>query len=260
MSEGGLLAWKIQKVRRPANGIQSTCNFTDLNRPLPDPPKDQMWIQHGREWKLVPVACAVPEDIGTGALTAAAAESVPGVSSGVTEAVAVSMAVPVVPSSSPSTAVDKVSADAAGQIFENAAIEQGVMYHEVQPSDTFQGICLRYKITPTELRRANKMMGTNLRLAPERLVIPLNDKNSSLRNDDGKRGSTKEEQIAKLVWEVSNRLRRQSDNDITKQQQIRLSSPLEYPEARAYLDLNDWDLEKAVENAMEDLGWSSEHA
>ncbi|KAL3794685.1 hypothetical protein HJC23_010113 [Cyclotella cryptica] len=260
MSEGGLLAWKIQKVKRPANGIQSTCNYTDLNRPLPDPPKDQMWIQDGREWKLVPVACAVPADVGTGDLTAAAAESVEGVSSGVAQAVAMSVAVPVVPAYSAATAAGKVSTDSARSIREFTAMEDGVMFHEIQPSDTFQGICLRYKITPTELRRANKMMGTNLQLAPKRLVIPVNGKNASLRNDNGKRGLTKEEQIAKLVWEVSNRFRRQSDNTNSQQQQNRLPSPLEYSEARAYLELNDWDLDRAMENAFDDVGWSSEHA
>jgi hypothetical protein len=54
-------------------------------------------------------------------------------------------------------------------------------YREVLPTDTFQGVCLRYRVTPTELRRANKMltmMGSSdfLKLAPEVLVIPPNGK------------------------------------------------------------------------------------
>ena len=34
---------------------------------------------------------------------------------------------------------------------------------------------------------------------------------------------------------------------------------LAYSEARAYLEMNDWDLNRAVENAVEDMFWSSQH-
>eukprot|EP00980_Cylindrotheca_fusiformis_P017142 scaffold5276_cov134-Cylindrotheca_fusiformis.AAC.9 len=45
--------------------------------------------------------------------------------------------------------------------------------HDVQSSDTFTGICLRYKISPAELRKANGgFSGTNLFLAPNPLKIP----------------------------------------------------------------------------------------
>ena len=51
------------------------------------------------------------------------------------------------------------------------------MEHQVQPTDTFQGICLRYKITPTELRQANWFGGSNLSLAPNPLCIPQSGSN-----------------------------------------------------------------------------------
>ena len=45
--------------------------------------------------------------------------------------------------------------------------------HVVLPDDTLNGLCLKYKITPTQLRRANCFSGSNLALAPARLRIPV---------------------------------------------------------------------------------------
>ena len=45
--------------------------------------------------------------------------------------------------------------------------------HEVKPTDTFQGICLKYNVTPTTVRQYNNFSGSNLRLGPEILVIPI---------------------------------------------------------------------------------------
>ena len=55
---------------------------------------------------------------------------------------------------------------------------EGVDYvlHTIQPSDTFAGLCLKYRISAMKLRRANKFSGSNLRLAPATLVIPLEPK------------------------------------------------------------------------------------
>jgi hypothetical protein len=231
MSEGGLLAWKVQKVKQPQNGVQSTCNFSDLKHPLPDPPKGQTWIKDGREWKMVPIVEAVPA-VKECEMVTASVQEIGGVE-GLTEAVAVSTAVPVV---NCKTAREDEIID-------------GVLYHEVLETDTFQGICLRYKVTPTELRRANKMMGTNLRLAPKKLIIPINKNNSALK--EGPREMTKEEQIAKLACEVRNRC---LSGNISNQQK-----GLSYSEARAYLEMNDWDMESPLENAVEDFCWSSEH-
>ena len=238
MSEGGLLAWKIQKVKKPANGIQSTCNFSDLNHPLPDPPKDQMWIQEGREWKLVPVVEAVPAASSDSEIEMAVASAGKFDEQGSDDvtAVAVSTAVPVTNCKSNLTNNKNID-----------IIEDGIMYHQVQETDTFQGLCLRYKVTPTELRRANKMMGTNLQLAPKKLIIPMNKNNLSLKNNIPK-GMTKEEQIAKLVCEV--RCRCKCNEKIQQH-------GLAYSEARAYLEMNDWDINSAVENAVDDLCWSS---
>jgi hypothetical protein len=254
MSEGGLLAWKIQKVKRPANGVQSTCNFSDLNHPLPEPPKGQTWMKDGRDWKLVPVAEAraiLPEEGAEFDMVAANSVEVGDLGRNEAEAVVVS-AVPIIPTEATElTAGESSTATTCAGVIK----ADDMIQHKVLPTDTFQGICLRYKITPVELRRANKMMGTNLKLAPETLLIPVNGKNESLHSNNEKREMTREEKIAKLVWEVSNSPHPRSD----KTQQPERTLYLEYSEARAYLELNEWDLNRAVENAVEDLGWSLKH-
>ena len=54
----------------------------------------------------------------------------------------------------------------------------GVDYleHVVLPTDTFQGICLAYKVSATHLRQANHFSGTSLSLAPKRLLVPISKK------------------------------------------------------------------------------------
>lgn len=54
----------------------------------------------------------------------------------------------------------------------------GVDYveHVVLPGDTFQGICLAYKISATRLRQVNHFSGSNLSTAPKKLIIPLTKK------------------------------------------------------------------------------------
>mmetsp|Transcript_17709 Transcript_17709/g.33338 ORF Transcript_17709/g.33338 Transcript_17709/m.33338 type:complete len:627 (-) Transcript_17709:79-1959(-) len=55
--------------------------------------------------------------------------------------------------------------------------------HVVLPDDTWQGICLRYKITPLQLRRANGgFSGTQLTLAPPVLKIPVTQPNNNNNN------------------------------------------------------------------------------
>lgn len=197
-----------------------------------------MWIKEGVDWKLVPVVEAVPAAASDSEveMVAASPEKV-NETSNTSEGVAqpVATAVPVTVTACRDTPADEII--------------DGIMYHQVQETDTFQGLCLKYKVTPVELRRANKMMGTNLKLAPEKMVIPLNKENARLR--DEQRGMTNEEMIAKLVCYVRNHCK--SDSNTQNQ-------GLSYSEARAYLEMNDWDLKKAGEEAIADMQWSPEHA
>ena len=56
--------------------------------------------------------------------------------------------------------------------------------HVVLPEDTFNGICLRYKVSPLELRRINNFSGSNLRLAPAVLRVPVTDQGVQDTNAD----------------------------------------------------------------------------
>ena len=51
----------------------------------------------------------------------------------------------------------------------------GVDYveHIVLPTDTLQGICIAYKVSASNLRRANHFTGHSLHSAPKKLLIPL---------------------------------------------------------------------------------------
>ena len=47
-----------------------------------------------------------------------------------------------------------------------------VKYHIVKPSDTFQFICLKYRVSADALRGANNFSGSTLKNAPRKLIIP----------------------------------------------------------------------------------------
>lgn len=51
----------------------------------------------------------------------------------------------------------------------------GVDYveHIILPTDTLQGICIAYKVSASNLRRANHFTGHSLHSAPKKLLIPL---------------------------------------------------------------------------------------
>jgi hypothetical protein len=104
-------------------------------------------------------------------------------------------------------------------------------FYTVTHTDTFQGLCLRYKVCPTALRRANRFSGSNLLMAPTVLVIP--------------------------VESFKERPRDEAPYVISPETQIRAvlhgTRGLSGIEAKAYLELNDWDVDTAIANAREDL-------
>lgn len=113
----------------------------------------------------------------------------------------------------------------------------GVDYveHVVLPTDTLQGICIAYKVSASQLRRANHFSGT-LHSAPKKLLIPLSKQ--ALRTG----------------------FIRVQDTD-TKEYKLH-SFLAEYPdfgaaEAKAYLELADWELRSALQSAKEDREWES---
>ncbi|KAL3929436.1 MAG: hypothetical protein SGARI_004748 [Bacillariaceae sp.] len=109
--------------------------------------------------------------------------------------------------------------------------------HTVLDSDTFQGLLLRYKIKAIELRRVNQFSGTNLSLAPSHLIIPLNESSRSLQQ-----------------------IRLQDTDSREYKLQILLT---EYPqltatERKAYLEMNEWSVDAALQEVQNDLQWEED--
>ena len=120
--------------------------------------------------------------------------------------------------------------------------EQRPVYHEVLASDTFQGICLRYRVSALRLRRANKLFNTN-GLTRKRLLIPLSEtKIVDERSVEvaglpprRRRCPIREEKIAQLTTQMSSLIE------------------LSYDEARSYLSRSDGDVDRAASHAREDF-------
>lgn len=213
MAEGGFYPWKVNKIRLPeSGGVPGKCRYQDLSKPLPNPPKGQVWVQNveTKEWTLSAVVVA---------------DAIEGAAIGESN-----------PVGNLSTCVDD-------------------SHHELKPTDTLQGLCLRYGVTATELRRANKILsGEDLRLWPKQLVIPA--KKSRGGKAKGKE-RTREEQVVDFVHHFEHKQRMRSlRRKMSDRVEDEDSQPLGSSEARAYLEMNDWVMEEAIRDAEEALGWA----
>jgi hypothetical protein len=116
--------------------------------------------------------------------------------------------------------------------------------HAVLSTDTFQGICIRYSITPTELRKFNKFSGSNLALAPSTLIIP--------HDHCGKKKQpqilTPEQKKLQQVQTFLKAFRKKRDEDTGMM-------VFETKEAVAYLEISDWNVDEAIQDARNDYGW-----
>ena len=139
---------------------------------------------------------------------------------------------PVVGDDAPDEDVEKDGQD------EHPTAVEGLHYlvHTITPSDTFSGLCLRYRIKPHELRRVNRFSGSNLRLAPHTLIIPLGPDGQGLNGG---------------------KVREQNRNcPEFKLHALQGEFPsLRHAECKAYLELADWDLAEAIKAAGEDEEW-----
>lgn len=151
-------------------------------------------------------------------------------------------------------------------------------YHIVQPSDTLQGICLRYGITATELRQWNVFSGSNLALAPSMLQIRQRkrhvvsqDSKTSLspswkENMQEKEKDEKQYKIQLFQSTMTRRLSLSSKFQCCSQNGNRMTGGagagaggggIGKQEAVAYLDMNQWNVDDAVLDALQDYGWEN---
>ncbi len=286
MSEGGLFPWRIQKIQYPKNGRPG--NYANLSRPLPDPPKDQIWVQDGntRDWKLVPLVVATTaaiaaeeeesqdDNTATAAAAAACDDTVPndnhdhGVSTAIPIPLpTVEVAIPI--NRNTTTNDNNNNSNCNDETSSSYYDSNGNRCHAVQSTDTFQGICLRYKVTPTELRRANKMvlMDLNNLTLYTRLIIPHG---STITSSSHPTNNTKQQQHyqgkdgvdpenAKKITALLSKVSSYYSSSLSSRSNtnVNTSTKLTYSEARAYLEIEDWDLHRAMESVCEDFGWST---
>ena len=146
MAEGGVFAWKRQKIieHGPAG------DYSMLKFGLPAPPEGLVWEKDKKtkEWKLIkePTISA-----GNELNTKRTPRNIKEYDYKIEERV--------------SKLKEK---DNQGSF--------DYVEHIVMPSDTFQGLCITYKISAVRLRQVNMFSGTNLKLAPKKLIIPVKKK------------------------------------------------------------------------------------
>eukprot|EP00614_Pseudopedinella_elastica_P013908 CAMPEP_0172586226 /NCGR_PEP_ID=MMETSP1068-20121228/5602_1 /TAXON_ID=35684 /ORGANISM="Pseudopedinella elastica, Strain CCMP716" /LENGTH=246 /DNA_ID=CAMNT_0013380957 /DNA_START=140 /DNA_END=881 /DNA_ORIENTATION=+ len=130
------------------------------------------------------------------------------------------------------------AAEATEAVVESTAALPGYIEHVVMPEDTFQGLCLRYKLKPLALRKANGFSGENIRVLKV-LRIPTAHLCSSGTG-------------VAFVPQVRNR-------DVTTQL-FRNETGLGSIEAKLYLEDHGWDVAKAKRAWEEDNAWEEEAA
>lgn len=148
MSDGGVFPWKRQKIVAPP-----VADYGSLSKPLPEPPEGSAWRRdpETREWQLVAQQNRQCSSTGGGSTN----------------------------TSITSSNKNNSSKRGANKNYLNDAessADSTVEYveHTVLPTDTLQGICLKYKISSRALKRANgNFSGSYLLLAPEKLFIPV---------------------------------------------------------------------------------------
>lgn len=186
-------------------------DYSCLSSPLPHPPKGQAWVRNPdtREWSVVDVSETEGGD-GLAVATSTLAAAVPVKQTGLLPK------------------------------------DCDYLQHKVEPTDTLQGICLRYGIKPVSLRQVNKFSGSNLLLAPAVLVIPLKRRHGKVTHGGYDDGSMSEERKKQYIISQFLLAIRKFQSSTTA---------MSAKEATAYLEMNDWNLEMAIEDAKGGFVW-----
>jgi len=206
MAEGGLLSWKRQKVVQ--NG--PVADYSTIHAPLPRPPEGKIWKKDNntKEWKLIDEV--LPEILEKSK------------------------------SGSKELQCQYKEYDFNGRVSKlkkGYSDEHDFVEHVVLPSDTFQGLCITYKITSYQLRQANMFSGSNLKLAPKKLIIPVRKK---------------------LVLAGKIRLQDRNSREFKIHSIQAVFPDLTPSEIKYYLDICNNDLKKATQEAYDDLKWEQE--
>ena len=221
MAEGGQFPWKRQTIDSSRG---PPADYSSLKQSLPDPPKGVEWQRDSatNEWRLV----------RTDSFDADKRKYTLQVGSTWNQHVGREQATLVpVPKQSLVQQETKQNDDVTTEDDKIAVENVDYVLHTVLPSDTLVGLCLRYKIKPTALRQVNKFSGSNLLLAPSKLYIPLCGGVTAINLQDK---TCPEYKLHEFLAELPH---------------------LRQAEGRAYLELSDWNLQEALQNARDDELW-----
>jgi hypothetical protein len=237
MADGGLYPWNRQTIdesRGPAG------SYDAVHGSLPDLPNGVAWQRNEktREWSLIRVDQQQEKDKYQYRLQRATAWN-PHTGREQLTVRPVPKKIAVDKSNSEDDAATIATIGSNNEEEEEVAAPAPVLgkdyvIHTVLPSDTFSGLCLRYKIKAVTLRQCNQFSGTNLMLAPSQLLIPLTTALGNLRLQDT---SSPEYKMQMLLAEFPH-----------------LSSV----ERKAYLEMNDYDVDLTLEQIRADAVWEKE--
>ena len=234
MSEGGMLAWKRQKLH-----LRPTADYDEIKKPI-QLPQDKAWVKDQKgDWSVVDLV-----DKGVAVAIPVASQDMPNVNPSPDEKAMIS--------SDGVLNADIITEEEVDHQ-KDSKVEKKIpkaVKHIVQPTDTLQGLCLRYKISPVELRQFNRFSGNNLMLAPSTLIIPAEyyrDKNTPVPMPQV---LTKDQLRSQLIHKFLAQFadKRELDGSLIFGRQ----------EAVAYLEMNDWNLADSVDDARADFGWEAD--
>ena len=120
-------------------------------------------------------------------------------------------------------------------------LKQKYLEHVVMPTDTLQGICLRYKITAVRLRQVNHFSSSSLSLAPPKLYIPVTEE--TLKSGAIKVQDRTSEDFKMMSFMAEMKM---------------LNVSISKKEATFYLDSQGWDVDAALKEARDDFEWEDE--
>eukprot|EP01083_Nonionella_stella_P091682 256373_1 len=116
-----------------------------------------------------------------------------------------------------------------------------ILYKESQ-------ICLKYHVTPTEIRQSNRFSGSNLALAPDSLMIPLKRNLPPIVKQPAQ--DSKDQKINAFMRIMNSKVGGAG----------KMKERIGRKEAVAYLEINDYNVEESVADAKDDLGWEAQDA
>lgn len=234
MAEGGTLPWKCQMIDKSRG---PTGSYKAVHKALPDLPAGVAWQQNPktREWTLVRVDRQQERDRQQYQLQRT---TVWNPNTGREQLTVKPVLKTAVVNDTTSKNSDSDTVATTGSDEDSPPVPllgKDYVVHTVLPSDTFSGICLRYKVKAVTLRRVNQFSGTNLALAPSKLLIPLGN-GVSLENL---------------------KLQDTSSNEYKMQLVLNQFPRLAAAERKAYLDMNEWNVEETLKEIRQDTEWEN---